>query len=314
MQLNGSKYLIISLGILVTLSAGLFFFGMESSKPAVDHDHFKVADLEKIDKVVLISPKDTVELKFNGSRWRVNGTWDADPQMIEVFFATVRQAEPRRPVSASIRDSVRTLLDKQGVHVTLYEGERQEKWIAGGNALKTEAWFMKEGEREPYVMNIPGYRVYVSGVFELAAQGWRNKRIFDFNWRNFKSLKATYPKEPRQGFEIEMKDRYFGIKNMMVTDTTKLNTYLDNVSLLFASRFVDKGQPYVDSLVSTLPAARIEISDITGHGHLLELFAPGKRDREIYGRLADGQIVALEKNKIAEIVRKKEYFLPNQAH
>ncbi len=43
-------------------------------------------------------------------------------------------------------------------------------------------------------MNIPGYRVYVSGIFELDESGWREKRVFAFNWQNFQKLDAHFPK------------------------------------------------------------------------------------------------------------------------
>ena len=47
-----------------------------------------------------------VTLKYNGSRWKVNDEFNADPIMIDVLFATLQQAEPRRPLAASLKDSV----------------------------------------------------------------------------------------------------------------------------------------------------------------------------------------------------------------
>lgn len=308
-----NQYLLITLLFLSGVSASLFFFTRES-KPDIDKDLFRIPELEKIDAVILTSPQSKVTLKFDNNRWRVNDTWEADAQMIKVLFATLRQVEPRRPVSASLQDSVRQLLERRGIRVSLSEqGVERASFIVGGNDLKTEAWFLRSGENQPYVMNIPGYRVYVAGVFELTQSDWRNKRIFDFNWRNFKSLVAAYPKEPKQGFEIIMQQGSFGIRDLEATDTARLNTYLDHVSLLFASHFIERGNSRIDSLVSTPPAAHIEINDIANRSFSLDLFAPGKTDREVYGRLGDGQIVSLEKNQIAEIVRKKDYFRPNPA-
>lgn len=307
-------YLLLSLFLLSLVSVSLFLFTRES-KPDIDKDLFKIPELEKIDEVTLTSGRGSVSLKYETSRWRVNDTWDADAQMIKVLFATVRQAEPRRPVSVSLRDSIRQLIEQHGVRASFSEaGIERASFLAGGNDLKTEAWFLKAGGDQPFVMNIPGYRVYVSGVFELDASGWRNKRIFDFNWRNFKSLAASYPKEPKQGFEIGMKEGSFGIRDLDAVDTARLNTYLDQVSLLFATRYIDKGNKRIDSLVSAPPAARIQINDIANRSFTLDLFAPGKTDREVYGRLGDGQIVSLEKNQVAEIVRRKDYFRPNQGH
>lgn len=295
---------------MLVSSLGLLFFTHEGSKPEIDRAYFKIPETEKIDQVTLTSSQGKINLKYEGIRWRVNERWDADMQMIKVLFATLQQAEPRRPVAASMKDSISRWLIKNGTQISLVEsGDPKINFLAGGNVLKTETWFLKDGDTQPYVMNIPGYRVYVGGVLELDESGWRNKRIFDFNWRNFKSLTSRYTKDPKQSFEIEMKGRFFRIKDLTTVDTTKLNNYLDAVSLLFASKYLSPGQHLPDSLVATVPAIQIEIKDIASRVYLLELFTPRKQDTEIYGRLADGQIVALEKNKIAEIVRRKDYFL-----
>ncbi len=310
MQKIRNTYLTISFCLLAVMSAGLFLFTQQETKPEVNRDYFKLKESEKMDQVTLHSARGTVELKFENNRWRVNDKWDADMRMIKLLFATLNQSEVRRPVAASIKDSVLQRLKQKGTKVTLSEaGIRKNDFLAAGNEPKTEAWFLKEGETQPYVMIIPGYRVYVAGILELDERGWRDKRIFDFNWRNFRSLTSAYSKEPHQSLEIEMKGQYFGIKNMEKADTSKLNSYLDAVSLLFATRFVPSRQSGVDSLVTTAPAVRIEIKDITNHTYSLELFAPRRKDAEIYGRLADGEIVAFEKKIIAEIVRRRDYFL-----
>lgn len=309
-----NQYLVASLVVMSMVSVSLFFLSGES-KQDIDKDLFKIPDLDKIDSVILASSRGTITLQYVGSHWRVNDSWDADSQMIKVLFATLSQVEPRRPVPVAQRDSIRLWLDKSGVRVILYEaGVERGAFVAGGNAPKTEAWFLKGGSSQPYVMTIPGYRVYVSGVFELDQSGWRNKRIFDFNWRNFKSLVATYQKDPKQGFVIGMTEGVFGIRDLVATDTARLNSYLDEVSLLFASSFIDKGRKSIDSLMATQPAARIEITDIANRSYSLDLFAPGKSANLVYGRLGDGQIVSLEKNKVAEIARKKDYFRQIQGH
>jgi Domain of unknown function (DUF4340) len=289
---------------------GLFMASVKEVRPDVNPDLFKLAETENIDHVVLQSTGKTIDLKFENNHWKVNNTWEADTRMIKVLFATLKQVEPRRPVAASLRDSVKSLLEQKGIRVSLSGGGVSKSFLSGGNTLKTETWFLKDGDSQPYSMIIPGYRVYVAGILELDESGWRNKRIFDFNWQNFKSLTSGYPKDPKQGFEIGRKDRSLGIKDMPEADTTKLNNYVDAVSLLFATRFVPAGQSKTDSLVKVAPAVKIEITDIANRSYVLELFAPGKKDSEIYGRLGDGQMVALDKSSVAEIVRRREYFLP----
>lgn len=304
MDSRRNKVLAVSLGALIILSAALAWWGRGEDRRAVDRQMFAIAETDKINRVTLVRATDSVDLVFEGSRWMVNGTWAADLQMIKVLMATLRQIEPHRPVAASQVDTVNAQLTAAGTRVTVsFSDGTQQTFTAGGNRAKTEAWMRKEGEDAPYSMIIPGYRVYVSGVFELDAGGWRNKRVFDFNWRNFKSLTASYPRDPSAGFVVEMKQRFFGIRDMAAVDTTRLNDYLDAVSLLFARRFLSDQPTAQDP-----PVVRIEILDIADRTYTLELFAPRPNDAEVVGRLGDGQWLTFDPPDVEALLRRRSYF------
>lgn len=303
-----NKILAASLGFLLVASAGLFWFSREEERPVIDENAFAVVETEKVNRVTLTRANDTVSLVYDGSRWSVNGR-NADVQMIKVLMATLRQARPHRPVATRITDTVKAQLARRGTRISVEQSDGQRlSFVAGGNRSKTEAWFINEGEEQPYIMIIPGYRVYVSGIFELDEGGWRNKRIFDFNWRNFKSLTASYPKEPASGFTVEMKQRYFGITGLDPVDTTKLNDYLDAVSLLLGKRFVSAN----DTVGRGAAVARLEIFDIADRRYALDLFAPKGEEPEAFGRLHDGQWVAFDRADVAAIVRRKGWFVPEK--
>lgn len=307
MEEKKNKYLTVSAIVLLSIAIAFFLMSREENSPEIDPDYFSLVDTDQIDKVTLRTLLDTVVLRYEGSRWRVNDRWEADVQMIKVLMATLRQTEPHRMVSRKVIDTVQQQLEQRGTEVVVEkEGVEVIKFLAGGNAQRTESWFLKAGDTRPYVMIIPGYRVYVSGIFQLEAEGWRNKRIFEFNWRNFKSLTTSYSKEPKLGFTIEMKQSYFGIREMAQVDTTKLNDYLDAVSLLEANRFVPGP---ADRLLKEEPSARIDIRDIADRIYTLELFAPQKDATEVFGRMADGQLVAFDRNMISSIARRRTYFV-----
>jgi hypothetical protein len=308
---NGrNKVLAVTLLALMALSSVLGWMGREEEREKVGRDLFAVTETENVIRVVLVQPRDTVDLAYDGAGWTVNNAWKADVQMIKVLMATLRQVEPHRPVAAARADTVQAQLSRRGTRVTLtMVNGTQIIFIAGGNPGKSEAWFQKEGDPQAYFMVIPGYRVYVSGIFELGSEGWRDKRIFDFNWRNFKSLTASYPKEPTAEFIVEMKQRYFGIRGMNEVDTTKLNDYLDAVSLLVARRFVST-DTLADRAMRNGPVASIKIRDIADRNYSLELFAPLGESLEVYGRLADETRVTFDRQDVLEIVRKRRWFEP----
>jgi hypothetical protein len=194
MQEKRNVRLMISFVLLTAITViAYWWLTSESTTIKIDKNIFKVEDFKSIDQVVIESPSGKVELKYGSSKWLVNEKYEADRNLIDVLFATLQQAEPKRPVAASLKDSLVNVVKHEGVKVSLMSDDKSVKvFFVGGNASKTQTYFLLDGTDDPYLMTIPGYRVYVSGIFELAENGWRDKRIFNFRWENFKSLTASF--------------------------------------------------------------------------------------------------------------------------
>lgn len=313
MQAKKNKRLLVSFIGLTFLIACFYFFWNPESQLKVDTSLFKPEDGAKVNRVVLESISGKVELEFNGTRWTVNKTYEADRQLIKLLFATLEKAEPKRPVSNGQLDSVNSLLSKRGIDVSLFEGEELvQSFRAGGNVQKTEAYFQKSIDQPAYVITIPGYRLYVSYILELEENSWRDKRIFNFNWRNFKYLNMIVPADSSQNFEVSFKDQFFGIRGIESVDTTKLNNYLDAVSLLSADQFISPGfSRLYDSLLKTKPSFRIEVKDISDKTYSIDLFVPLRNDPNVLGRLDENQPALFNRNNILPIAIKKSFFSSN---
>lgn len=305
-QETRNKRQLILLGILVAATTAVFWLGQQEQTLAVDKDLYRRTDLKTIDRVVLkpAAGRPTVELAYNGTRWQVNGQHDADRQMIDVLFATLQQMEPKRPVSEALRDSLQRQLTEQGVLVSLYrEGQEQDRFYAGGNATRTQAYLMYPGET-PYLMNIPGYRVYVSGIFEEPEGGWRNKYIFGFNWRNFQALSVFFA-ESQHDFSMELRDQQVVMPGVAKADTAKVNGFLDAISLLRADTYEDNAT-LADSLKDVPPLMRVVVKDIANREYELRVFPP--QGQKCYGLLGDGQLAVFPEQKIRPLYRPKEFF------
>jgi hypothetical protein len=194
--------------------------------------------------------------------------------MITVLMATLREAEPRRPVTGSLRDSLAQNIDDKGIQISIFRaGALVKKFSAGGNVSKTQSYYKEEETGNVYLMTIPGYRVYVSGILELDENGWRNKYVFGFNSQNFQGLKAEFPGKPAENFNVSFIDNLFVIEGLPKTDTAKLYTYLDNVLTLTASEYVSSSR-LTDSLLSLKPQLIITVTDIAKRDYVLKLYPP----------------------------------------
>jgi hypothetical protein len=309
MQEKRNKRLLLTLVILTVITAGVYAWRQGGTDDVVEKDHFRKFDVSRIDSVVLRHLQDTVILNVNAGRWKVNARWNADRNLVDVLMATLLQAEPKRPVARLQNDSLSSLLQSEGIRIALFsDGEKLDEFLAGGNARKTQAYFVRPGEGEVMIMNIPGYRVYVSGIFELSALQWRDKYVFGFNWQNFAGLSARYPEKPGNNFSIVMKDRYFTIPEIAKVDTAKMNNFLDAVSLLTADEYVE-ANPELDSLAKTDPLLQLALRDLGSREHRLDLYP--YNDRQMAGLLNQSEWALFDHRKLRNIVYPKDFFWGN---
>lgn len=308
MQEKKNKKRLVWLVVLTLATLFIFWWIQPENRLGLDPDVFLVDDLTSINRVDLVSDTSSVSLAFDGGSWRVNDKYKADADMVRVLFATLQQARPKRTVARVQMDSIFQHLEQEGVKVSLYEGEElRNEFYVGGNSSRTQAFFADPTSGQVYVMTIPGYRVYVSGIFELGVDGWRDKFIFSFNWRNFKSLAARFPDHPSQNFTVAMDRDYFGIEGLPQADTAKLNTFLDDVSLLTAEAFLSE-PGLADSLQKERPVMEITVTDIGNRTYELDLFDPRSRET-VYGLYQGSHPVLFDERKIGQILKPKSFFV-----
>lgn len=305
MQEKKNKRRLILFCVLCCLTTTVFILGRNKGSVDVDKDLFRKYDTREIDRVTMESSQGSVNLTYNGTRWQVNNQYDADPQMVQVLFATLDQAEPKRALSAAMQDSVNTMLRQKGVKVTLIsDDEPKAVFYAGGNPQKTQAYFADE-QGTAYLMAIPGYRVYTSGIFELKEKDWKNKYVFSFNWRNFKSLETRFPQKTADNFSVVQADNYFTISGLTSVDTAKLNEYLDKVSLLTVMEYVEEDL----ALAATPPSLEITIGDIANRVYKLELYPGlGENNNRIPGRIDSRQWAYFDRATVSDLYRPRHFF------
>ncbi len=305
MQEKKNKQQLI-LSVVLLVSIGLAYY-LGRSKPTFDVDStlFAVEDLKSVNEVVLQSPAGKINLKYSGAGWKINQEFAADRNMIDVLFATLKQAQPKRPVSSSKMDSLSKAIETNGVKVSLISGGVVVKeFYAAGNASKSQSYFKLAGAEQAYLMTIPGYRVYTSGIFELPVNGWRDKYVFGFNWRNFKSLDVAYPQRTADNFYVQFQNDFFGVSGIEA-DTAKLNSYLDAVSLLQVDEYVNANAS-LDSLRKTTPVLVLTIKDAADSAYYLHVYPPTSRNQFVVR--ANNDWATVQDTKMRTLFRPRAFF------
>jgi hypothetical protein len=303
-----NKNLTLSLVTMILAIVALWFFAFRESKIEVDENALTVNDLAKVDRIEMESTRGKIVLRYDGNKWVVNDQYSADRRSIQVLFGTVENIKPRRPVGEKQLETVKDQLQSQGTAVRFYVKDNLVKtYLAGGNPQKPEAWF-QVGDGDPLIVNIPGYRVYAAGVFEQTANDWRDKRVFSLRWQNLKSLTTTFTKDPKEAFTISGKGNFFAVEGLQPIDTAKVNTYLDDVSLLVGESFYTTGQrAKIDSLLAGPTSFEVTVTDVGNNSFKLEVFPPLRSETNVFGRV-NGEYMIFPRAEMARIAKKKSWF------
>jgi hypothetical protein len=309
MQTSKNKQLLFSLVILSIITAFAYYLTGKDGQLELDKKMFQVEDQTKIDRVTLETAKSKVVISYDGTSWKVNNRYPADLKIVKVLFATLLQVVPKRNASESLRDSISKSLQSKGTKVSLFEGQVLKKeFFAGANADRTQTYFQQNNEN-PYLVAIPGYRVDASQVFQLDENGWKDKRVFNFNWRNLKDISVNYPEDPKRDFNINLNQKLLSVEGVEVTDTTRLSRFVDDLYTLAGDQIVKAGQNQsIDSLFAQSTAFHIMVSDIASRNFKLEIkqWKPGQY--QIAGLVNDSLPMLFDKTKVFRIAKTKEYF------
>jgi len=308
MQKKKNIRLLISLVILILTITALFVFTNRKINSSIDKNLFQISNLEKIDRIVLESEKTKTELKFDGVKWKVNNRFEADNQMITVLFATLKQTQAKRKVASHLQDSLQKEITTHGTKISCYEGNNLSKEIwCEGNTQKTETYFQLNNDK-PYLVTIPGYRVFIASIFEMPVSDWRDRRVFNFNWQNIKSLEVNFANEPKQSFKASFQNNFFSIEGI-ATDTTKLDNFMDALFQLRVEKFLDStAQKGFQSSERWKPLIEIKISDVANQTYPLTIYSLSKENGFLIGKIND-EVAWLNPNAVREIFRKKDYFV-----
>ncbi len=305
------KLLLVLAGLSV-LTAFIYLYDGSSNNANFNPSKFMIADTAAVNKVVLKKGGVTNTLTEKSGQWVVNEKYPADPNLGKLVKAVLKLAVVKRKAPKSSMKKISAQLKRDDVLVEVYSGDAIiTSFYAGGNDNKTTSYFMEAGEEQPYIMAIPGYSSYISGIFAFDESGWRDKTIFSTFWQVVLSLKVDFPNNAQNSFEMKRENKFLtvgGIKNM---DTAKVVNYVRMYEHFTAARFVKPGTSSVyDSLLNGAPIATITLKDIDlSKSRTLDIFPFVEADNNVLGLIKeDNQLVLIQKNKIFGLLQKKEFF------
>ena len=272
--------LLIILLVLSAVFAVLIRQDAADSSLEVEEGLFAVTDTAAVQRIELLQPGGTTQvLEQQNGTWMLNGRYRADEQLMRVLLSVLERVEVKRPVARTQQEEVQAELRQEGVRVQVYGAEGLlEEFIAGGEEEEMLSVFMQNDQA--YVVELPGYVNYISGIFGLTENNLRNRTLFTSNYLNLQEVLINYPGET-EDVVVRFDGETLEVGGTGVPDSAQLLNFLSLFENLQATGFVDVQEyPELDSLLQEAPVAKVVVKD---------LINPDGKALEIYGPTPDGR-------------------------
>ncbi len=297
--------------ILVGLVAFSLFIALsekQTHKASFDTGMFAVADTAGV-VAVEIKGATTNRLEKKGNSWEINDTHVVDPNTIKVLQTILAQVSVKRPVARLNNDAIVQELRNEGHKVTLFfsDGSERQFW-AGGDAAKKNAFFADD--ERAYVVAIPGYNNYISGIFELTASQWRDRLLFASTWRTLQSLTIDY-EEQKNDLTIAFEDDFLKVQGVNKLDTTALMDYVQQYAYFQINDYLPRGKyPRYEALTGKSPKATISLRDIDETKNKTLTVYPLLKGESFY-LVTDqaGEMMVIDARRMENLLVKKDQFI-----
>ncbi|PID95447.1 MAG: hypothetical protein CSA94_01565 [Bacteroidetes bacterium] len=304
---KNNKILLLALIVLLVLSIIVLFTKYDIKREVVDGKKkirieqksgslkvlrdFAVPDTAAVNKIFLADKSNnTILLERSGKQWKVNDTYTAREDFIQVLLETIARVEVYSPVPVSNRDYVLRNMAANGIKCEIYQNNKRVKtYYVGGVTQNNQGTYMLlENSSEPFVVSIPGFTGYLTVRYSTAIEEWRSRRVFSYDFNEIASVDVKFPDQPKESYRMENKgNNQFdlialdGNKSMENFDTILVKQQIGRFKKVGFEFFVDDEtkQYKIDSLTQLTPMWSFVVTDINGNERLLNCYERKNADK-----------------------------------
>ena len=306
-----SKYLLPT--IVILLAANLFFWFRDSSKQSLDFDPraFAVTDTAKVNIIAFKRTGKSSLLQKKDSGWILNEEYPVDGNLLRVFKSVMTRLRVKRKISEQELQDILQRVEEDGTEVSITLNEGKLLFTVIGNETRTRTYFVSADRQSGYEVEIPGYSEYIGGIFTLQPNQWRDRLIFNGNWRTIQSLTIDYSNEQYGDLDIRFKGDFFEVKGVEELDSSQVVGFFDQFSYLQANEIITGTDfPRYDSLKDTAPFLTMTINDIKlPENYQLEIFPPLEGESVLLVTDNKDEMMVFSENRIQNFFAQPQDFI-----
>jgi len=306
------KNLILLLIFLALLGWTLIYINLEQKQEGLSINEYKftVEDTASINTITISGNNFRNVLSKESGYWKVNDIYLLDLSMQKVLMSVLYQVRVKRTVPKNDLSRISEDIVENGFKIEIKStAEPQRIFYAGGNGISL-SYFMGD-DMIPYIVHLPGYESYVTGIFEVAENDWRDRLIFQTSWLGIKSLDLSYPENPANSIGISAENNLYRVNGISRLDTASLMGFLDEISFFYTDQYIDPGQvASYDSLKKTKPFAVLKVNSLGMNEPVdIQFYPQLPGDNVIMGVLRNQQMCLFSTKRIESIFKNKADFI-----
>ncbi|MCX2742636.1 hypothetical protein OO013_02100 [Mangrovivirga sp. M17] len=276
----------------------------------VSENIFAVSDTSGIDMIVLNSGKGEIIIKNRSGEWYAGNT-EIDDALRQVLLAVINKVNVKRQIPDSQAEEAMKQLQENGIQVSVFKGDNKVKeFIAGGNENRTISYMAQPDYSEIYIVNIPGYQDYVTGIFGLDRLAWKSKAFYKGDPRTLKSF-AIINNEGDTAVKIKGSGVYFSVKDLNgKLDSTRMDQYLGALfNLRVDTHLNPENYPeYASFIENNNPAFSYIIDDISYESPRIIDFYPVPQRQGFYFTQMGEDLAIFRQNDVEQLIVPAEFF------
>jgi hypothetical protein len=292
-----NRFAIILLIVLVIIAAVVII--SKSSQSTLDdkYSHFAVEDTATISKIFLADKNNNTVLltRDTSGIWMVNKNYKASRNAMDIIMKTVCNLEIKSPIAKQSHNNFIKSIASRSVKIEIYQQVyrislfnkiklfKHEKctrtyYVGFDTQDNTGTVMLMEGSEVPYIVDIPGFRGFLSTRYSAYEKDWRDHTVFSIKYADLKSITMRFPYDPENSFKAEKKNQ----RDFIITSLADNKQVLDYDTIkildLFAA-FVNlrhelfiNDLPKKDSIIKSTPFQILTLEDYKGQTYSIKTF------------------------------------------
>ena len=163
---------------------------------------FSLRDTASVTRIFMVDKNDCIiDLKrSSNNEWIVNDKFVANQPSVDLLLETLHKMVIKAPVANSAVENVIKNMATKSVKVEVYSKDKilRTYYIGGVTQSMTGTYAMIEGSTKPFIVEIRGFRGYLSGRFFLDENSWRSTKVLHFSQNVLKKVGVIVGDKPSQ--------------------------------------------------------------------------------------------------------------------